>query len=102
MPVANTERLSRCQPGVAGETILIFTSDNGGNMYNQVDGTTPTNTWPLRGGKATIHEGGLCRTAARPSPTGNTILEKGTPRGKAKRARAVPGERELARPLAGE
>lgn len=39
-------------------TIIIFTSDNGGNMYNQVDGTTPTSNLPLRGGKATLFEGG--------------------------------------------
>ena len=39
-------------------TIIIFTSDNGGNMYNEVDGTTPTSNAPLRGGKATIFEGG--------------------------------------------
>ena len=40
------------------DTIIIFTSDNGGNMYNEVDGTTPTSTAPLRGGKATMFEGG--------------------------------------------
>ena len=28
--------------GIAKNTIIIFTSDNGGNMYSQVDGTTPT------------------------------------------------------------
>lgn len=39
-------------------TIIIFTSDNGGNMYNTVDGTTPTSNRPLRGGKATLFEGG--------------------------------------------
>jgi hypothetical protein len=39
-------------------TILIFTSDNGGNMYNEIDGTTPTSNAPLRGGKATVFEGG--------------------------------------------
>ncbi len=39
-------------------TLLIFTSDNGGNMYDKVDGTTPTSNAPLRGGKATIYEGG--------------------------------------------
>jgi len=40
------------------ETIIIFFSDNGGNMYDNVDGTTPTSNYPLRGGKATIYEGG--------------------------------------------
>jgi arylsulfatase A-like enzyme len=45
--------------GVADNTIIIFASDNGGNMYNEVDGTTPTNNAPLRGGKATMYEGGV-------------------------------------------
>jgi len=44
--------------GIANETIIIFISDNGGNMYNEVDGTTPTSNFPLRGGKATMYEGG--------------------------------------------
>ncbi|MCB1207936.1 MAG: sulfatase [Verrucomicrobiales bacterium] len=44
--------------GIADNTILIFTSDNGGNMYNEVDGTTPTSNAPLRGGKASMFEGG--------------------------------------------
>ena len=39
-------------------TIIIFTADNGGNMYNTVDDTTPTSNAPLRGGKATMYEGG--------------------------------------------
>jgi len=39
-------------------TIIVFFSDNGGNMYNEVDGTTPTSNAPLRGGKATMYEGG--------------------------------------------
>ena len=41
------------------DTLLIFFSDNGGNMYNTVDGTTPTNNAPLRNGKGNIHEGGV-------------------------------------------
>jgi len=44
--------------GIADNTIIIFTADNGGNMYNEVDGTTPTSNRPLRGGKATLFEGG--------------------------------------------
>ena len=44
---------------IAGRTIVIFFSDNGGNMYNEVDGTTPTSNRPLRGGKATVFEGGV-------------------------------------------
>ncbi len=43
---------------LADDTIIIFTADNGGNMYNEVDGTTPTSNRPLRGGKATMFEGG--------------------------------------------
>lgn len=43
---------------LAERTIIIFTSDNGGNMYNEVDGTTPTSNAPLRGGKASMFEGG--------------------------------------------
>lgn len=45
--------------GIADDTIVIFTSDNGGNMYNEVDGTSPTSNAPLRGGKATMYEGGV-------------------------------------------
>jgi len=44
--------------GLAERTIVIFTADNGGNMYDRVDDTTPTSNLPLRGGKATIYEGG--------------------------------------------
>jgi arylsulfatase A-like enzyme len=43
---------------LADRTIIIFTADNGGNMYDRVDGTTPTSNAPLRGGKATMFEGG--------------------------------------------
>ncbi len=43
---------------IADHTIIIFTSDNGGNMYDKVDDTTPTSNAPLRGGKATLFEGG--------------------------------------------
>ena len=45
--------------GLAEDTIIVFASDNGGNMYNEVDGTTPTSNVPLRGGKATMYEGGV-------------------------------------------
>ncbi|MCA9248006.1 MAG: sulfatase, partial [Planctomycetales bacterium] len=44
---------------LARKTIIVFASDNGGNMYNEVDGTTPTSNAPLRGGKATMYEGGI-------------------------------------------
>ncbi|PKA97853.1 arylsulfatase A-like enzyme [Flavobacteriaceae bacterium MAR_2009_75] len=54
--------------GAADNTIIIFFSDNGGNMYDGIvetlpDGekflTEPTSNRPLRGGKATIFEGGI-------------------------------------------
>ena len=48
---------------IADNTIIVFCSDNGGNMYNEVDGTTATSNYPLRGGKATMYEGGI-RTPA--------------------------------------
>lgn len=44
--------------GIADRTAIIFYADNGGNMYNTVDDTTPTSNLPLRGGKATVYEGG--------------------------------------------
>lgn len=44
---------------IADRTIIVFASDNGGNMYNQVDGTTATSNAPLRGGKANLFEGGV-------------------------------------------
>ena len=44
--------------GLAQRTIVIFTADNGGNMYNEVEGERPTSNAPLRGGKATMFEGG--------------------------------------------
>ena len=53
--------------GRTGNTIFVFTSDNGGNMYNGIrekDASgkpfvaTPTSNAPLRGGKANPWEGG--------------------------------------------
>ncbi|MGB5820317.1 MAG: sulfatase-like hydrolase/transferase [Saonia sp.] len=41
------------------DTIVIFTSDNGGNMYDGPDRTTPTNNYPLRAGKGNNYEGGV-------------------------------------------
>jgi arylsulfatase A-like enzyme len=55
------DTLDRLQ--IANNTIIVFCSDNGGNMYNEVDGTTATSNHPLRGGKATMYEGGI-RTPA--------------------------------------
>lgn len=48
---------------LAENTIIVFASDNGGNAYSLVDGQRPTNNRPLRGGKATMYEGGV-RTPA--------------------------------------
>lgn len=45
--------------GLAENTIIVFTSDNGGNMYNWVGNERPTSNRPLRGGKATLFEGGI-------------------------------------------
>ena len=47
------------QLGIADRTMIIFFSDNGGNMYNEIDNTVPTSNAPLRGGKATVFEGGI-------------------------------------------
>ena len=47
------------ESGLDKNTIVIFTSDNGGNMYDTVDGTTPTNNDPLRIGKGNNYEGGV-------------------------------------------
>jgi arylsulfatase A-like enzyme len=44
---------------IADHTVIVFASDNGGNMYNTIDDTTPTSNTPLRGGKATVFEGGV-------------------------------------------
>lgn len=54
--------------GIAENTVIIFASDNGGNEYNGIretdmEGneyiTAPTDGGPLRGGKASIYEGGI-------------------------------------------
>jgi len=45
--------------GIADNTIVIFTSDNGGNMYDTADETTATNNDPLRSGKGNNYEGGV-------------------------------------------
>ena len=45
--------------GLEDETIVIFTADNGGNMYDGPDGTIPTNNSPLRSGKGDNYEGGV-------------------------------------------
>ncbi len=54
--------------GIADRTVIIFYSDNGGNMYNEIEETdadgqpftaVPTSNAPLRGGKGSIWEGGV-------------------------------------------
>lgn len=50
------DTLDRLQ--LSENTIVIFFSDNGGNMYNRLEGLPPTSNAPLRGGKANIYEGG--------------------------------------------
>lgn len=45
--------------GLLENTIFIFFSDNGGNMYDVVNGSFPTNNYPLSYGKGNIHEGGI-------------------------------------------
>ncbi len=56
------------EAGVAEHTLIIFTSDNGGNEYNIIFErdtkgkgflARPTDNIPLRGGKATMYEGGI-------------------------------------------
>jgi arylsulfatase A-like enzyme len=44
--------------GLADDTIIIFFSDNGGVHFAEVLGAPVTSNAPLRGGKATIYEGG--------------------------------------------
>ena len=47
------------ETGLMEKTILVFFSDNGGNMYDLVNGIFPTNNSPLKNGKGNIHEGGI-------------------------------------------
>ncbi|HSH09931.1 MAG TPA: sulfatase, partial [Oceanipulchritudo sp.] len=44
--------------GLAKDTLIIFTSDNGGNMYNRPEGVNPTSNFPLKAGKGNNYEGG--------------------------------------------
>ena len=54
--------------GIADETIIIFYSDNGGNIHCGLEETDAvgekyitaiTSNYPLRGGKGNVHEGGI-------------------------------------------
>ena len=44
--------------GVADETVVILTSDNGGYV-NKFDGMQVTDNYPLRSGKGSLYEGGI-------------------------------------------
>lgn len=45
--------------GLDENTIVVLTSDNGGNMYNCPEGQVATNNYPLREGKGNNYEGGV-------------------------------------------
>ncbi len=48
--------------GIADNTVIIFTSDNGGNIHTKLPeggGIPVTSNTPLRGGKASMREGGV-------------------------------------------
>ncbi|CAH1001858.1 Arylsulfatase [Neolewinella maritima] len=47
------------EKGLLDNTIFVFFSDNGGNMYDVVNGSFPTNNYPLSYGKGNIYEGGI-------------------------------------------
>lgn len=47
------------QQKLMDNTILVFTSDNGGVEYESYNGKTPTDNYPLRDGKGNVHEGGI-------------------------------------------
>ena len=44
--------------GLTKNTVVVFTSDNGG-FINEWDGKTVTNNFPLRSGKGALYEGGI-------------------------------------------
>ena len=47
------------ETGLAKNTIVVFTSDNGGVDFADVGGVPVTSNSPLRAGKATLYEGGI-------------------------------------------
>ena len=47
------------EANIRDNTIIIFTSDNGGNMYDVIGTIHATSNFPLRGGKATNYDGGI-------------------------------------------
>ncbi|MFT5940577.1 MAG: arylsulfatase A-like enzyme [Paraglaciecola sp.] len=50
---------SLVEANVQDNTIIVFTSDNGGNMYDVLGQVYATSNFPLRGGKATVYDGGI-------------------------------------------
>lgn len=44
--------------GLAGRTVIVFTSDNGG-LIDKYQGTQVTDNHPLRSGKGSLYEGGI-------------------------------------------
>ncbi|WP_139959669.1 sulfatase [Flavicella sediminum] len=44
---------------IMDNTLIIFYSDNGGNMYDELPNGFPTNNFPLSYGKGNIYEGGI-------------------------------------------
>eukprot|EP00662_Eupelagonemidae_sp_cell21_P052772 gene52772-12330_t len=74
-----------------GDTLLVFTSDNGGPVYG--NGTAGANNWPLRGGKMSNWEGGIrarlpdWRAAAAGLPPVDSVSAVGVLLGTAKGAR---------------
>ena len=47
------------EQGLTDDTLLVFFSDNGGDMYDKYEGQYPTTNAPLRGGEANLYEGGF-------------------------------------------
>ncbi|WP_084122230.1 sulfatase [Aquiflexum balticum] len=48
------------QTGLERNTLVIFTSDNGGMATSNLAAQIPTSNAPLRTGKGYLHEGGIC------------------------------------------
>ena len=47
------------QEGLLDNTMIVFTSDNGGNMYQRPEGVNPTDNHPLRAAEGNSYEGGM-------------------------------------------
>ena len=57
----NIGRLMQClkDEGLDKNTIVVFTSDNGGMATSNITGNIPTSNLPLRAGKGYLYEGGI-------------------------------------------